>query len=480
MASSVQIRLRAGLSSCLRSFQVRPPVWRGRWAQNASQWANNTNNCGYSTASSLTKVEKLVLDTIKGSATSSATGPMSFSTYMKMCLAHPTEGYYSNPSNPIFGAKGDFITSPEISQVFGELLAVWMLSQWLNSGNAKPIRLVELGPGRGTLMADILRVLAQFPAARAAVSDILLVENSDTLKTTQAETLRPLAEKNEWNLSWTSHIEEVEATDKQYTMVVAHEFFDALPFHLLQATDGWREVLITSGPDPTSPTKLGASTHPLDNPSPGTVKNLSSTNFRTVLSPTSTATANLLGVSSPRFQKIPVGGRLEVSPTSFKIARRIGELLHSDSTGTGAAGCALIIDYGGAKSYGSSFRAFKGHKIVDVFHRPGECDLTINVDFAYLKDAIADLAMTLGPLPQGMFLTRMGLRLRVEALKKVAKSEKRKTDIENAAKRLVDATGMGSQYQVLAISGTGKAELSPEQRWPFVDQQQLQNTNVRN
>lgn len=143
---------------------------------------------------------------------------------------------------------------------------------------------------------------------------------------------------------------------------------------------------------------------------------------------------------------------------------------------------------------------------MDVFERPGECDLTTNVDFAYLKDAIADLgmfgwysldlywssdcefhnplrltpllcdcnfnfypAMPLGLLPQGIFLTRMGLQLRVEALKKVARDETRKMDIEKAANRLVDATGMGSQYQVFAISGSTQHQPTPEQRWPFID-----------
>lgn len=124
-----------------------------------------------------------------------------------------------------------------------------------------------------------------------------------------------------------------------------------------KTADGWREVLITSGPDPAAPTKLGASTLLVDGASQGVIKNSSPPRLRTVLSPTSTATANLLGASSPRFEKIPVGSRLEVSPVSFKIARRIGELLRSDSLGeAGASGCALIVDYGGEKSYGNSFR----------------------------------------------------------------------------------------------------------------------------
>ncbi|KAI0342727.1 DUF185-domain-containing protein [Trametopsis cervina] len=418
-----------------------------------------------STFPPVTKVEKLVLDTIK------ATGPISFSTYMQMCLSHPTEGYYSNPSHPVFGTKGDFITSPEISQVFGELLAIWLLSQWLNTGRSKPIRLVELGPGRGTLMADILRVFSQFPAARAAVKEVTLVENSDSMQKLQQEKLQPLVDGNKWTIAWANSIEEVNPSEGQYTMIIAHEFFDALPFHLLErSTQGWREVLITSDPDPAEPIKLTSSSPLLEGSTRNAAGVKGSSRLRPVISSTPSATANLLGASSPRFDKLPVGSRLEVSPTAFKVARRIGEILHSASIGgDGATGCALIVDYGGEKSYGNSFRAFKDHKIVDVFERPGECDLTTNVDFAYLKDAIADLAMPLGLLPQGIFLTRMGLQLRVEALKKVARDETRKMDIEKAANRLVDATGMGSQYQVFAISGSTQHQSTPEQRWPFID-----------
>ncbi|KAI0687721.1 S-adenosyl-L-methionine-dependent methyltransferase [Cytidiella melzeri] len=469
-------RLLAGVRSHLRSSQACYRASQLRLARDASFKATSRSLCA---VSAVTKVEKLVLDTIKGSATSStlfqATGPISFSTYMQLCLSHPTDGYYSNPSHPVFGAKGDFITSPEISQVFGELVMVWLLSQWLNFGGSKPIRLVELGPGRGTLMADMLRVLSQFPAARAAVSEILLVENSQSMRTMQVEKLQPVAERNKWSLRWANGVEELSPEKHMYTMVVAHEFFDALPFHLLQRmADGWREVLITAEADPMAPPKVTAAT-PLISSFPSTANGqISSTPLRTCVSPTASATANLLAASSPRFQNLPVGSRLEVAPVSFKIARRIGELLHSPANSEdGAAGCALIVDYGGEKSYGNSFRAFKDHKIVDVFHRPGECDLTTNVDFAYLKDAVLDLAIPLGPLPQGTFLTRMGLQLRVEALKKAAKNEERKLSIEKAANRLVDATGMGSQYQVLAISGSGQNQPTLEQRWPFVDEQHV-------
>jgi len=142
-------------------------------------------------------------------------------------------------------------------------------------------------------------------------------------------------------------------------------------------------------------------------------------------------------------------------------------------------GSALIMDYGGDKTSGDSFRAFKDHKIVDVFHRPGECDLTANVDFAYLKEAFAGLASAHGPLNQSMFLTRMGIHIRVEALKRTAKTEGRQASIEKAACRLVDRLGMGKEYQVLGLTSherSGDDAGDVEGVWPFMDVNERHNS----
>ncbi|RPD74986.1 DUF185-domain-containing protein [Lentinus tigrinus ALCF2SS1-7] len=416
------------------------------------------------TNSSGSAIEKILLDTIK------ATGPISYATYMQMCLSHPTAGYYMNSSNAVIGSRGDFITSPEISQVFGELLGVWLLSQWMHAGQGRKIRLVELGPGRGTLMHDLLRVFSQFRAARSATEEIHLVETSLAMRSAQKVKLGPLAQSNGWNLSWHDAVDNIPHDASKFTLVVAHEFFDALPFHLLQKTHhGWQELLITSEPQPAAPTTLRPAASPsldlsVNSPTPR------ATRFRQILSPTPTASSTLLGMSSPRFQKLPVGSRVEVSPASFKVARQVAELLHDEgSDGVRSAGSALIVDYGGDRAYGNSFRAFKDHKIVDVFHRPGECDLTVNVDFTYLQEATADLASHHGPVPQALFLHRMGLQPRVNALKAAAKDGDRKKQIQDATSRLVDPTGMGSQYKVMALMGKRSAEPTEEERWPFVD-----------
>lgn len=133
-------------------------------------------------------------------------------------------------------------------------------------------------------------------------------------------------------------------------------------------------------------------------------------------------------------------------------------------------GSALIVDYGADKAVGNSFRAFRNHKIVDPFHLLGQCDLTANVDFAYLKEAMTDTATPHGPLTQHAFLTRMGLDMRVAALKRAAESEERKDAIQSAAQRLVDMTGMGGEYKVLGVTGGGQREGGAEEQvWPFGD-----------
>lgn len=335
-----------------------------------------------------------------------------------------------------------------------QLVGIWLLSQWMKAGQSRKIRLVELGPGRGTLMDDILRVVHHFPSSRFALRSVHLIENSLAMQAIQKEKLRLTSKDGVWDLLWHDSLGDLPQDTQDYTMLVAHEFFDALPIHVLERTQqGWHEVLISD--------TIGAL--------PTTFIEVPQSRFRLVLSPSPTPTSTILGLSSPRFQALPVGSRIEVSHTAFKVARTIAELLGSGETSRGSA---LIVDYGHDKTCGDSFRAFKDHKIVDVFHRPGECDLTANVDFAYLKEAFAGLATPHGPLPQSIFLTRMGMQARVEALKHSAKEEERKDSIEKAAGRLVDVLGMGNEYQVLGITSHGKSRddtVLVEDVWPFVD-----------
>ncbi|KAJ7112003.1 DUF185-domain-containing protein [Mycena epipterygia] len=394
----------------------------------------------------ITAVEKIIMDGIK------ATGPVSFSSYMQMCLSHPTHGYYMNPKNPIFGATGDFVTSPEISSVFGELLGVWLMTQW-NHSSKRRIRIIELGPGRGTLMHDVLRVAAHFGKDRLA--GVHLVETSPALRALQETKLSPSAQKYGCKLQWHDSIDQISPSSKEYTMVIAHEFFDALPFHLIEKTEeGWQEILIalaeTGGVkeiDTALPESTGAlSESGAAEPYP---------RFRYVLSPRPTAASMLLGLSSARFRDLGIGSRLEVSPVAFRTMRAIGELIHGKQPpdSQDSRGCGLIVDYGANKAFDQSFRAFQKHEIVDVFHAPGDCDLTANVDFAYLTESVQDLVPTRGPIPQSAFLHGMGLEPYIEAAVAGTKSSQRKAAIREAGRRLVDPRGMGREYMVLGIGG---------------------------
>lgn len=340
-------------------------------------------------------------------------------------------------------------------------------------------------------MADILRTVTKFGLSKS-IAGVHLVETSEALRSIQATKLRGASQVSPPKLHWYNHLDEIPRNPSEYTMLVAHEFFDALPIHVLQKKEkGWHEVLIASTEGVISPEVEGSSqSSELSTPTP---------RLRRVLSSQPSATSMLLGHSSTRFDKLPVGSLIEVSPTSFRIAHQIGRLLATqpppsdvltsamdesekrESNEGGVGGCGLIVDYGAAQVFGDSFRAFKQHAIVDPFYLPGECDLTANVDFAYLKEAMDGLVQSHGPITQGEFLERMGLQIRVQGLVKAAESDERKKVIADAANRLVDRSGMGKEYQVLGITShpdvpRDAAQTSSESSsignvtvWPFVE-----------
>ncbi|KAL0954930.1 hypothetical protein HGRIS_003863 [Hohenbuehelia grisea] len=368
----------------------------------------------YSTGEpAVTPIEQLLLDRIR------LAGPISFATYMQTCLSHPTEGYYMNHKYPVFGTRGDFITSPEISQVFGEIIGLWLVSRWMAAGEPAYFRMVELGPGRGTLMADVLGVVNHF-IPHSVQRTLLLVETSPHMRELQRYNIQ-------WPIKWFNSIEEITPVPYVFTMVIAHEFFDALPMHILQRTErGWQELQVAES---TS----------------------SSARFQFVLAPPNAMSA-VLAHSSERFHQLPVGSRIEVSRTGFSIARRIGEIIELNESIYSIGGCGLIIDYGGDTVHSNSFRAFKNHKIVDVFHRPGECDLTANVDFAYLRESMSDIVNVHGPVTQNHFLKSMHLDRRIRRMVEHASDDERKEAIRSAAERLADLKGMGTQYKVMGLT----------------------------
>ncbi|GAA5900692.1 hypothetical protein JCM6882_000941 [Rhodosporidiobolus microsporus] len=417
-------------------------------------------------------------------------GPLPVSRYMTLCLSHPTLGYYT--TRKVFGKEGDFVTSPEISQVFGELLGIWFVTQWLAQGSPHHVRLVEFGPGRGTLLADILRTFRSLPAhSRPPVTSLHLVETSPLLRNVQKSAIAQVGHA-QTPTTWYGDVKEVsqakEGAEGEMTMLIAHEFFDALPIHVFENTQkGWREVLVdvadpkavttpstpslrlVLAPSPTpasamysmmgqlaassgvqaQPDLLSASPAPKKAPSPLNVDTTLGASGPPSPSPTAPGPQALgaASLTAQRFARLPIGSRIEVSPASWEIARDVAQLI-------GAKGAGLVVDYGDAKAFGRSWRGFRKHQVVDPLTEPGHTDLTANVDFSYIAEAMSDFATTHGPLPQSRFLTSLGLQPRLASLLRNAPSEERRKEIESAARRLVDegVEGMGGQYRVMGVT----------------------------
>uniref|UniRef100_A0A672FGM6 Protein arginine methyltransferase NDUFAF7 n=1 Tax=Salarias fasciatus TaxID=181472 RepID=A0A672FGM6_SALFA len=321
-----------------------------------------------------------------------ATGPIPVAEYMREVLTNPVTGYYVR--NNMLGPDGDFITSPEISQIFGELIGVWIISEWMASGRPRRLQLVELGPGRGSLAADVLRVFGQLRSVLAEASVSLhLVEVSPALSLVQAGSLtadggRAANGEDEaayrrgetaagLPVSWYRRLEDVPAG---FSIFVAHEFFDALPIHKFQRTErGWREVLVDI--DPEKPDAL-----------------------RFVVAPAPTLASATLpqeGERRPHVEVCAEGGVLVQ-----QLARRIAE----------DGGAALIADYGHDGTKTDTFRGFKGHRLHHVLDSPGSADLTADVDFSYLRRMAGGGVACVGPVTQRSFLKNMGIDARMQAL----------------------------------------------------------------
>ncbi|CBQ68909.1 conserved hypothetical protein [Sporisorium reilianum SRZ2] len=450
---------------------------------------------------------EILLDSIR------ASGPMPVSTYMRTCLLDPMQGYYSSANSPttareVLGSRGDFITSPEISQVFGELVAIFYLARWQAVGAPAATRIVELGPGKGTLLTDMLRTFATFAPFMATLRRIQLVETSDGLMELQLSAIRDaLAVAGKRVVSadedagadgivveWFPAIDMVPVRPDEFTILTAHEFFDALPTHIFEkGHDGkFREVLV--GIKPRSAITVLK---------PGQEVQEEREELGFVLSPTPTPWAQMLVQNNARFAHLQPGQRVEVSPEAWAVARRVGELVagrlasvpspapqpptasaavagsaeanaeaqlaadhaeaeqqreHTRLAHPTRGGIGLVIDYGADTAFGASFRAFRAHTLVNVFESPGAVDLTVNVDFLHLKSALHTTdARYIGPIDQADFLVGMGLQMRTERLVQ-GKSEQDEKRIKDAANRLVDETGMGVQYKALAVCGSAFGE----------------------
>ena len=332
-------------------------------------------------------------------------GPMTVAAFMTAAMSHPEHGYYMK-RDPL-GREGDFITAPEVSQMFGELIGLWCVAGWEQMGRPEQLMLVELGPGRGTLMADALRAIAAVPDCRDAL-DIHLVEISPLLKAAQAKAL-------DGNyITWHNSLA---ALPEGPMLLVTNELYDTLPIHqFLRTTDGWRERLVDAAPE----------------------------GFRFVLAQQNTPTTAL--VSSAACGAI-LGSIAEVSAAGVSLTHEIGRRIAC------SGGLALIIDYASDQGpIGDTLQAVRRHDHHPVLDDPGEADISARVDFSTLA-RVADEAgaETFGPVKQGDFLVALGIETRAETLSRNA-TEKQRADITQALERLVGPGEMGCLFKVLAIA----------------------------
>ncbi len=328
-------------------------------------------------------------------------GPISMADYMSAV----SDAYYAR--GDIFGAAGDFITAPEISQTFGELIGLWCAVVWQNMGAPAAFRLVECGPGRGTLMRDFLRATARVPGFNAA-AEIHFVERSRALREVQRESLK------DHTVTW--H-DDIDAVNDGPMILVANEFLDALPIlQLEKTTDGWRERYVG-----------------LDDKG----------GFKIVLK----EGEPLRGLSAPLGTIFEIS--LAIQNFIAKISRRIAT----------SGGAALLIDYGhgiaplgGDIPFGETLQAVRNHKPCGIFDTPGEADLTAHVNFDSLaRTAWTDGVKVFGPVAQGTWLGQLGIKLRGLQLAKGKPPEVAKT-IESGIRRLTEPDAMGALFKVIALA----------------------------
>jgi SAM-dependent MidA family methyltransferase len=351
-------------------------------------------------------------------------GPMPVSRYMDICLTHPEFGYYMT-RDPL-GREGDFITAPEVSQMFGELLGLWAASVWRQMGAPGKIQLIELGPGRGTMMADMMRAIRVLPSFYQAAS-VHLVEINPALRDKQRQTLTGIKS----NPAWYDSIDDVPPGP---SIIFANEYFDALPIHqAVRHDNGWHERVIEL--NEKRQFVYGVASDPIPH-------------FDMLL--------------PDLVRAAPIGAIFEWRPNHeiMRIARRV----RNDG------GAALIIDYGHARSdAGDTFQAIARHAYADPLRNPGQADLTAHVDFQALAQGADDVeARVHGPIEQGTFLQRLGIETRAATLMSKA-SAQTSSDIASALKRLTGTGrgGMGSLFKVLGVSHPDLTELAGFEEEPL-------------
>jgi SAM-dependent MidA family methyltransferase len=336
-------------------------------------------------------------------------GPMPVRQFMAMCLTHPDHGYYI--TRDPFGASGDFITSPEISQVFGELIGLWAASVWHMMGQPENVRLIELGPGRGTMLIDAMRAAQVVPAFRSAIV-LHLVEVNPKLRERQQQMLGTIDVPAMWH-------ETFDDVPDGPAIILANEFFDALPINqAIKQFNGWYERVVEVDASDNLVFGIASDVIPLfDQLVPAGVRDA------------------------------PVGAIYEWRTDNVGLG--IGQRM------TREPGAALIIDYGHLKSEaGDTLQAVGSHNFVSPLLNPGEVDLTAHVDFEAIASAADSMGARIhGPIDQARLLRNLGVEKRASALKAYASPEKG-AEIDSACQRLLgeSRTGMGKLFKALAIT----------------------------
>jgi NADH dehydrogenase [ubiquinone] 1 alpha subcomplex assembly factor 7 len=332
---------------------------------------------------------------------------------MAIALGDPEYGYYRK-ADPL-GRAGDFITAPEISQVFGEIIGLWCAVCWQQAGAPSSVNLVEFGPGRGTLMADALRAAASVPTFADACK-IHLIETSPALRACQEATLTGRTVR--WH-------EELGTVPRGPALIIANEFFDALPIDQYQRTKrGWR--LRCVGIDPATDQFCYLTDDG---------KSYEEAPF------------------SPSWDAAPEGSLFETCPAGLSLATALGERIATDGL------AALIIDYGHVRSgAGETLQAVRNHKPHEVLADPGDADLTAHVDFAALAArAEAAGAHAHGPVPQGAFLTALGIEARTDRLAAGAAPDVARL-LHSGYRRLIGADTMGMLFKAMALTNKSLGE----------------------
>ncbi|OAA58048.1 DUF185 domain containing protein [Niveomyces insectorum RCEF 264] len=466
----------------------------------------------------------------------STTGPIPLASYMRMCLTSDLGGYYTgalaDTGRDPFGRTGDFVTSPEVSQVFGELVGIWFVAEWMAQGRpARGVELIEVGPGRGTLMDDILRTIRHFGLAKS-IDAVYLVEASAQLRDTQKELLcGPNATLTESKtgyhgvsariglpIVWTETIQAVPKNPDSMPLIVAHEFFDALPIHAFQAVSvpvaqgpptpstpppssssappstssppkvEWREMVVSPTPPGATHDSLGTPRSQRPPPLPGREEEGDGgsspvPDFQLTLASGTTRYARYLPEMSARYrallQTVGPGAVIEVCPDAAlyaaEFALRIGGGRSSSSSSKSSsspashppkrrpAGAALVLDYGPGDGTVpvNSLRGIRRHQRVSPFAEPGLTDLSADVDFAALAEAAtqaSDGVEVHGPVDQADFLLTMGIRERASALasKAVASSSTSSSSTGGGSTKAADIERAWKRLVDRGPNGMGK------------------------